>query len=85
MSGAAQFSELRGLDPPAEEEGTEGLTQPVNRGQRAAQGTTLSERNQTEVLDTLSFKDPLWPMWQSKNINLSIDSLPGSRNINSIN
>lgn len=37
VSGAAQFSELHGLDPPAGEVGTEGLTQPVSRGQRAGQ------------------------------------------------
>lgn len=85
VSGTAQFSELHGLDLPTEEVGTEGLTQPVSRGQRAAQGTTHSERNQTEVLATLTFKDPVWPMWQSKDINLSIGSLPGSRNINRIN
>lgn len=55
---AAQFSELQGLDLPAEKLGTGG-----NSGQRAAQGTTLSERNQAEVLATFSFKDPLWPRW----------------------
>lgn len=56
--------------------GTEWLSQPVNRGQSAAQGTILSERNQTEVLATLSFKDPLWLVSQSKKVNPGLGSLP---------